>query len=97
MDALTFLKEKSRLTKGCSISCEECRISSVNNFKKIGCQNFIDTNPEMAVEIIEKWSKEIPAKTFLSDFKEKYPNAIMIKCSDKLAPRFCPSHLGYCP
>ena len=61
------------------------------------CSVFILKYPEKAVELIEKWSKEHPERTYLTDFLEKYPNARM--CENGY-PTICPVSLGYeidCP
>lgn len=78
MDAITYLREKERLTK-CSTSacnCCECRLDYDNNGFKIGCDELEGKHPEEAVRIIEEWSKEIDwtkvekdAKVLVSNYK----------------------------
>lgn len=87
MDAVKYLKERSRMCKNhtCCSSCpldEEAR----------DCRNTEKINPEEAVEIVEKWSKENPQKTIKQDFLEKYPNA---KTDSKGEPKTCCVNLGY--
>lgn len=88
MDAIEMLKEKNRLTNNCKISCKDCKLSA----SKTGtdCDWLTVKHPEQYVEIIEQWSKDYPKKTYLSDFLEKYPNAL--KGYD--IPTICPSDLG---
>ena len=91
MDAVKYLKEKDRATNGCVISCMDCVLGKYNEERKYyDCIQTLDYN--MAVEIIEKWSKEHPRKTMLQDFLEKYPNAPL---NDDGVPDACPYHLGY--
>lgn len=97
MDAKEYLKELVRMFdslredryKGepsCTgVACEKCPFYKS---KIIGCREFF---PE-SVDIVEKWSKEHPAKTMLTDFLEKYPNA---RLDGNGVPRFCPKDLGY--
>ena len=60
---------------------------------KIACGVLQTDYPEIAVEIVEKWSKEHPQKTILEDFLEKYPNAAL---NDKGIPySICTRILGY--
>lgn len=101
MDAVKYLKEKWRMienlesgsVKGCTISkCAICPLSIDNNKTLKLCPEFERTEPETAVEIVEKWSKEHPQKTILQDFLERYPNATL---SSKGVPIYCALHLGY--
>lgn len=91
---VNFYKEKDRLTKNCTIRCEECPLSLVNNKseEKYGCYDFINKHAEKAVEILQKWSDENPQKTRLDDFKEKYPNH---KKNEDSYPVPCCMYLGY--
>lgn len=92
MTALEYLKEKNRMTKKCSISCADCPLSSENNTTGFACSDFQGVHPEIAVSIVEKWSKEHPRKTILQDFLEKYPKAELIH---NKFPEICPYSLGY--
>jgi hypothetical protein len=49
--------------------------------------------PEKAVEVIQAWSDEHPAKTRLDDLKERLPN---VSLDGEGIPCFSPSMLGYC-
>ncbi len=94
MDAVKFLKEKSRMCES-DVTCADCPI-----YKAGGdgfCSLWMNKHPEKAVAIVEKWSEEHPQKTILDEFIEKYPNA---QISDKGVPKMCPYDLGYgdsCP
>lgn len=93
-----FLKDYRRMCN--SIDCDaHCDILSVmHEMSDIkDCSVFILKYPEKAVELIEKWSKEHPERTYLTDFLEKYPNARM---RENGYPIICPISLGYtkkCP
>lgn len=87
MDAITFIKRFNRM---CSWNgyCDECELGG----RCITCfANAEGVNAEEIVAIVEKWSKEHPRKTFLSDLLEKYPNVKM----DGGFPTICPYALGY--
>lgn len=70
MDAVKYLKNKSRMTNNCDISCVECPFCL---YIGTSCKDFERSHPEKAVEIVEEWDKENPAKTYLDVFKEKLP------------------------
>jgi hypothetical protein len=92
MDAIKFLKEKSRMTKKCSIHCADCPLGSEKNTTGFACGDLQREYPEIVVNIVEKWSAEHPQKTLLQDFLEKYPKALI---EDGAFPAACPFQLGY--
>lgn len=49
--------------------------------------------PEELVALVEKWSKENPVRTRLTELLEKYPNA---QLAANGIPRVCAKRLGYC-
>ena len=75
MDAIKFLKEKYRMTKECSIRCTDCPLCTEKNTAGLRCGDLQGVYPEIAVSIVEKWSKEHPLETRLSRFLKYYPNA----------------------
>lgn len=92
MTALEYFKEKNRMTKKCSIDCTDFPLSSENNITGFACSGLQKKYPEIAISIVEKWSKEHPRKTILQDFLEKYPKAELIH---NKFPEICPYSLGY--
>ena len=78
MTALEYLKEKYRMTKKCRICCADCPLGSENNTTGLRCGDLQRVYSEIAVYIVEKWSKEHSRKTILQDFLEKYPKAELI-------------------
>lgn len=70
MDALEFLKERSRMCKsysacgGCPLEKAKCSLSSTS-----------DEEYEKIIATVEQWSKEHPRKTRQSVFLEQYPEA----------------------
>lgn len=77
MKAIEFLKARHRM---CSEKkgCMGCPIFESEVREKKSCLRFEELNPEVFVEIVEKWAKENPEpkkKTYLHDFKEKFPGA----------------------
>lgn len=89
MDAVMYLKERTRM---CGTDwCKRC-----SKFTQSGrCQLDEEEikSPNKAVDFVEKWSKKHPRKTYLMDFLEKYPNAMI---GDNNIPYTCAKNLGYC-
>lgn len=81
MKAVDYLKAKIRM---CTES-ESCRNCLLGVFKDGMCGE--ESNTEEVVEIVEKWAKENPAKTYLSVLLEKLPNT---KLYEDGYPNFCP-------
>ena len=90
MKAVDYLKAKDRMTKECRIRCDECPLSKDINSTGVDCVWLIRNYPKQAVEIVEKWEKENPLKTYLSVLLEKFPYAKMTY--DGL-PKYCPRDL----
>ncbi len=90
MKAVDYLKAKARMTNNCKIDCDECPIDFDNNGVKKNCVKFESEHTEQAVEIISKWAKENPVKTYLNVLLEKLPNA---KLNKKGLPLFCPKYV----
>ena len=82
MKAVDYLKAKARMTNNCHILCRDCPLKN--------CSKLEIDYPEQAVEIVERWAKENPVKTYLSVLLEKFPNT---KTSFDGIPVFCVSVL----
>ena len=65
---MATIKDLKRMCKSCKKNCNDCPLDSKCN----GC---IISLPDNAEEIVEKWVKEHPIKTYAMDFFEKFPNA----------------------
>jgi len=68
MDAVTYLKEKARLTNNCGLSCDICKFEHL-------CGNIQNSDPEKAVKIIEQWGNECPLETYMSKVLSVLPLA----------------------
>lgn len=90
MDAVEFLKERSRMCFYYREVCSSCPLKGCNRLS-FGCGNSME-NMKEAVSVVEDWSKNNPPKTILQDFVEKFPNAPVD--SDGL-PKLCPYQCGY--
>lgn len=90
MEALKYLKEKERMC----YKQEDCTHCPLKTDDDNTCSILEETNPEEAVEIVEKWSAENPQKTILQDFLEKYPNALL---NEDGTPESCCKNLGFPP
>lgn len=84
MKAVDYLKAKGRICNG---ACDGCVLE--NNDTIFNCIRFETTYPEQAVEIVSKWAKEHPVKTYLSVLLERFPNA-KLKSGGK--PHGCPGY-----
>ena len=86
MDALKFVKERSRMCKshrdctGCPLKEARCSLSTSTS----------DEEYEKIIATVEQWSKEHPRKTRQSVFLEQFPNAII---SDDGLPEVAPCQL----
>lgn len=94
-----YFAEKLRMTKRtkngiCKTKCSDCPLCSENNgiSENLSCTNFEMHYPEKAIEIIQKWSNEHPQKTYLSEFLERYPSALLN--DDGVPNSVCPYDLG---
>ena len=85
MDAVIYLKTKARICN--RYECCDCPF-------KDNCDMIEESNHERAAAIEEKWLKDHPVKTILSDFLEKYPNAKDFLNVEEV-PSFCCGGLGY--
>lgn len=90
MKAVDYLKEKARMTNCYSSRCNPvcCPLSSNNNGIGLSCALIEKRYPEKAVEIVEKWAKENPVKTYLSVLLEKFPNAPLLENGDLICPQY---------
>ena len=72
----TYLKEKGRMTNNCGddFSCTECPLSQYKNKAHYPCGTYQSKYPLEAIEIVQAWSDSHMVKTYLDDFKEKFPN-----------------------
>lgn len=90
MDAVKFLKERKRMCQSfIGTSCDGCLIHKERG--KLLCFEFFEKHPEQSVAIVEKWSKEHPEETYLTQFLKHYPNALM---DDDGTPEVCVNELG---
>lgn len=76
MDAIEFLKEKSRMCNTFNL-CDGGGYKETCELYKEGltCADYTNDYPEKAVEIVERWAKEHPKKTRQSEFLKLFPNA----------------------
>ncbi len=69
MDVIEFLKQVSRICK--ASKCSDCPIKNEQEM----CRVIVNGDPEIAVDIVEKWAKEHTIKTRQSEFLKQWPNA----------------------
>lgn len=71
MDAVKFVKTLGRM---CDAECIKCEFWKRRS-RWESCNAWQKNHPEEAVEIVEKWAKEHPAKTRQSEFLKMFPDA----------------------
>lgn len=95
MDALDFLNEFNRMCKyhKKDNNCTICPLYDQNAY--VLCSDIKDYDPEYVLDVVEKWSKEHPKRTYLSVLLEKFPKTNL----NNGIPRFCTHSLGFdhCP
>ena len=83
MKAVDYLKAKARMADNCHILCRDCPLKN--------CSKLEIDYPEQAVEIVERWAKENPVKTYLSVLLERFPNVPLDKKGVPIS--FCPEDI----
>lgn len=73
-DKVKIIRDLGRVCKE-KINCLTCELSINKNCDNLPCSEYMFKHPEKSVEIIEKWAKEHPEKTYMDDFFEKFPQA----------------------
>lgn len=105
MDAIKYFKESFRMCKTIS-ACEKCPLYEYNNVLfpcNCSINNDIDNifdekNQKNVVEIVEKWSKEHPAKTRQSEFLKMFPNSNIVSGVINIRPCYvCDIKMENCP
>ncbi len=88
---VNFAREYSRMCK--RMECNECPANPANNDTDYDCERLLYSYPEVAIEIVQKWSDEHPQKTRLDDLLEKHSGVVV---ESNGCPTFYPVALGYC-
>lgn len=102
MDAVEFLKERTRMCDYYMSTCMNCPGNKVTHCATL-CADAIDLIP-----IVEQWAKEHPVKTRQSELLKQYPDAKLYKgvlgiCPAKLSLLYrdktgqCTKNIGFCP
>lgn len=83
---MASIKDYARMCKSTRV-CSECPLI---NYWENCCTDALIDHAEEAESIIDKWVAEHPVKTYLMDFKEKFPNA---RFGANGVPHACVSHI----
>lgn len=87
MTAVEYFRTKNRMTNGCGVGeCKICPLCCKSEELHIGCDELEFIFPEKAVDIVQKWAEQHPAKTRQSEFLKIYPNAAMNDGAIKICP-----------
>lgn len=79
MDAVNFIKERTRMCKSFGDKCEKCSAFNACEDELYSCAVDVESpmNAEDQIAMVETWSKENPHKTRQSIFLEQYPEAAL--------------------
>lgn len=91
MKAIDYFKTKNRMTKGCTIDCDSCLLSSSANPKEEMCTEFEIEYPQEAIKIVQDWLERNPNKTRKERLLEFFPDAPI---GDYGTPSICCKALG---
>lgn len=70
MDAIEYLKVRSRMTNDCNISCDKCLLGYDKNSRGVSCSGLETNYPKEAIKVVEDWSKEHPIMTNTEKYKQ---------------------------
>ena len=72
--------------------CVDCPLFAIRKENGLHCMDMITESPTEFEKALIEWGKANPVKTFLSDFLEKHPKAVL---NEDGSPCTCPQNLGY--
>ena len=99
MDAIEYLKTRTRMTNNCTINCDECLLHYKNNDKELYCNKLEEYYPNEAIKIVEEWGKEHPLISNVDKYKEVIKETFgddLIDICDKQVPNFKCSSFTSC-
>ena len=99
MDALEFLKVRSRMTKNCGMDCDKCLLGCNKNSRGVSCSGLETNYPNEAIKIVEEWGKEHPLVSNVDKYKEVIKETFgddLIDICDKQVPNFKCSSFDSC-
>lgn len=82
---MATIKDLKRMCKSFNDNCDGCLLH--NKIDNICLMLTLESLPNNADEIVDKWVSEHPVKTYAMDFFEKFPNA---RRNSEGIPRVCP-------
>lgn len=97
MDALEYLKVRSRMTNKCEMDCDKCLLG--RNSRGVTCSGLEIDYPNEAIQIIEEWEKEHPIISNVDKYKEVIKETFgddLIDVCDKQVPTFKCSNFTNC-
>ena len=99
MDALEFLKVRSRMTNKCEMDCDKCLLGCNKNSRGVSCSGLETNYPNEAIQIVEEWGKEHPLISNVDKYKEVIRETFggdLIDICDKQVPNFKCSNFRSC-
>lgn len=91
MEAIKYLKTRERLCR--NNKCETCPLYKTNNGANMVCTKLEEEMPEKMVKMVEKWGKEHPGVTRMSEFISEHPNAEVGKYKKEKFIDICPQKI----
>ena len=78
MNAVEFFKELNRMCDE-QRNCKRCPMNKALGLDEYdSCIGYTGEKPEIAVRVVEKWSREHPRKTNLDKIREMFPEMIAV-------------------
>lgn len=91
MDTVLFIKKVKEICK--NNACKDCPLWPNDERAFLSCTQFMLEAPEEIVEEVEKWAKEHPGVTRMSEFISEHPNAEVGKYKKEKFIDICPQKI----
>lgn len=85
---MATIKDLKRMCKSFKDNCDGCPLH--DKIYNVCLMLTLESLPDNADEIVDKWIEEHPVKTYMQDFFEKFPNAPR---GAEGSPKICPDQI----
>lgn len=79
---MASIKDLKRMCKSFKDNCDGCPLH--DKMYNVCLMLTLESLPNNADEIVDKWVEEHPVKTYMQDFFEKFPNAMKEKSGEPI-------------
>lgn len=91
MNYTECVRERKRMCESHGATCDGCPMKEHEKGGLFGCTMLFNSDPETYEAIVEKWSKENPLRTRLSELLKVFPDTSL---KDDGTPNICVKTLG---